>query len=129
MDKWDIDQVTFFYLNIISDNFLPNPGSHLAGYSVYIYIRPIARMFERGVPFMGGGGGGGGGWEVTKFSLTIHKISNMYHHLVTHPLPLIVLPNESLVEILSNDMLHDVFKCLTFSSIIVKYHTNFTKYS
>ena len=53
----------------------------------------------------------------------------MYRHfVVTHSLPLILLPNESLVQMHSNDMLHGMFKCLTFSSIIVKYHTNFTKY-
>ena len=53
----------------------------------------------------------------------------MFHHfVVTHSLPLILLPNESLVQMLSNDMLHGTFKCPTFSSIIVKYHTNFTKY-
>ena len=51
------------------------------------------------------------------------------HFVVTHPLPLILLPNESLVQMLSNDMLHGMFKYPTFSSVIVKYHTNFTKYS
>ena len=50
-----------------------------------------------------------------------------HHFVVTHPLPLILFPNESLVQMLFNDMLNDMFKCLTFSSIIVKYHTNFTK--
>ena len=54
--------------------------------------------------------------------LIIHEISNMYHHfLVTQPLLLILLPNESLVQMLSNDMLYGMFKCPTFSSIIAKY--------
>ena len=68
---------------------------------------------------------------VTKFLLIIiHEISNMYHHfVVTHSLPLIILPNKSLLQILSNDMLYDMCMCPTFSSIFVKYHTNFTKYS
>ena len=45
------------------------------------------------------------------------------HFVVTHPLHLILLPNESLVQMLSNDMLHDMFKYPTFSSIMAKYHT------
>ena len=53
----------------------------------------------------------------------------MYHHfVVTHPLPLILLPNESLVLMLSIDMLYGMFKCPTFSCVIAKYHSNFTKY-
>ena len=65
---------------------------------------------------------------VTYFSLIIHEISNMYHIFVaTHPLPLILLSNEILVQMLSNDMLHGIFKCLSLSSIIEKYHTNFIK--
>ena len=44
----------------------------------------------------------------------------MYHHfVVTHPLPLILLPNESLVQMLSSNMLHGMFKCPAFSSTIV----------
>ena len=42
---------------------------------------PIARIFERGVLFLGGG-------LVTYFSLIIHEVSNMYYHfVVTHPYP------------------------------------------
>ena len=38
----------------------------------------------------------------------------MYHNfVVTHPLPLILLPSESLVQILSYDMLCDMYKCST----------------
>ena len=49
----------------------------------------------------------------------------MYRQFVIpHSLPLVLLSNESLVQILSNDMLHGMFKCPTFSSIIVKYHAN-----
>ena len=29
VDKWDMAEVTFAYLNIISANFQPNPYSHL----------------------------------------------------------------------------------------------------
>ena len=66
---------------------------------------------------------------VILFSLTIREISNMYHHsVITQPLPLNLLSNESLVQMLSNDMLHGMFKCPTFSSIIAKYHTNLIKY-
>ena len=58
----------------------------------------------------------------------IHEISIMYHHLVViHPLLLILLPNESLVLMLFNDMLHDMFKYVTFSNIISKYHKKFHK--
>ena len=46
--------------------------------------------------------------------------------IVTHPLPLILLPNEKLVQMLSNDIFNDTFKCPTFPSIIPKYYTIFT---
>ena len=40
------------------------------------------------------------GFELTTL---IHEIYNMYRNFViTHPLPLILLPNESLVQMLSN---------------------------
>ena len=39
VDKWDIAEVTFAYLNIISANFQLNHYSHLVGYPTYIYIR------------------------------------------------------------------------------------------
>ena len=52
----------------------------------------------------------------------------MYHHfVVTHPLPLILLSNESLIRMVSKNIFHGWFKCPAFSSIIVKYHANFTK--
>ena len=115
------ERVVFLYLT----------NTQLISPNISISCRPVARIFERGGSFLGGGFGGGfwGERVLTYFSLIIHEIYNMYHHFViTHSLPLILLPNESLVQMLSNDMLHGMFKCPTFSSIIVKYHTNFIKY-
>ena len=36
LDKWDIAEVTFVYLNITSANFQPDPYSHFAIYCTHI---------------------------------------------------------------------------------------------
>ena len=38
VEKWDIADVTFAYLNITSAIFQPNPCNHLAGYRAHIQI-------------------------------------------------------------------------------------------
>ena len=53
-----------------------------------------------------------GGWGHDSF--IIHDISTMYNiFVVIHPLHLILLPNENLVQMFSNDMLYDMYKCHT----------------
>ena len=54
----------------------------------------------------------------------------LYYHIfdVSYLLPLILLPNKSLFLMLSNAIIHDMFNCSTFLSIMEKYQTNFTKY-
>ena len=42
VDKWELPQVNFAYLNIISASLQPNPCSHLAGYSTHIYTHTNA---------------------------------------------------------------------------------------
>ena len=50
-------------------------------------------------------------------------ISIMNHHFVIiYPLYLILFSDESLVQMLSNDMFNDMFICVTFSDIIAKQH-------
>ena len=69
--------------------------------------RPVARIFEKGFFFLGKGGGGG---ISNLISLIIHEIYNMYSHFVViHPLPLILLPNESLVQMLSNICFYQIW--------------------
>ena len=36
LDKWDIAEVTFTYLNIISANFQPDPYGHFTVYCIHI---------------------------------------------------------------------------------------------
>ena len=44
------------------------------------------------------------------------KNPTMYHiFIVIHSLPLILLPNESLLQMLSNDMLYSMYRCPTES--------------